>query len=73
MIKFIFDFSSSPQMFDTWTADDYRKAIAIGEELKYYQLMNLLNVFTKPEDYKLPDGKTYLEAILGNQGFKYLK
>ena len=52
---FVFDIDKHPEMLDSWTIDDYRKVIEIGNDIKKEIYLNLIDIFVNSNNYKIGD------------------
>ena len=52
---FVFDIEKHPEMLDSWTVEDYRKAIEIGNDIKKEIYLNLIDIFVNSNNYKIVD------------------
>ena len=62
--RFVFSFNKNKDLFDDWTLEDYKEVITIGNDLKYTKLTELMNIFTKPQEYTFSDGTLLIEEVL---------
>ena len=52
---FVFDIKKHPELFDSWTVEDYRKTILIGNDIKKQMYLNLIDIFVNSDNYKIGD------------------
>jgi len=71
--RFVFNLGEkSRDLFSSWTADDCREAIKVGNHFKEAQLNNIINIFVNPNNYVFDSGKTFKAAILPDSENKQL-
>ena len=65
--RFNFSVYKHPEMISSWTADDFRELIRVGNDVKYDRLKSIIDLFVTPGKYVDPwTGHTYSDKLLGN-------
>ena len=67
--KFRFEIYENPELISSWTVDDFKDVIKMGNYVKYLRLKSIIDIFVEPQKFINSDtGNTYKYDILTNFG-----
>ena len=60
----LMDFKIKDELFKSWTTEDFRRVIELGNWAREREFHYLIDMFQNPEDYKRGNGMTYLDFFI---------
>ncbi|MBP3630485.1 MAG: Fic family protein [Clostridia bacterium] len=61
LLSGLMDFKLEDDLFKSWTTEDFRRVIELGNWAREKEFYYLIDIFENPEDYKRKNGMTYLD------------
>lgn len=65
-----FSLKNNIDLLKTWTSDDFRKVINIGNKVKQKQLEHLIGIFKNPDDYSYEDNTKLKDYLVDSKSVK---